>query len=309
MNVHVYCLCFVLLAGCDHGGSNKVVNLYDSSVTSVSLSPDGKLVATASMGPVIQLWDVATKTKKAEFPGTWSVDFSQDGKFVVAGCGTKQNIIVWDVVNDRKFVEFPNHEGMPGLCVKFFPDSRHVACGYGDGQVRVWNVDSGMETMHQRLSFDNVFAVAVSRDGKLLAVGNFAGFIGIVDAKSGNVMTDLWKAHDFDVHTLAFSNDGTRLSSSAHDMKIWRVPDGKQLHRLDTTEIIHTFAWSSDETTLATGGGVTIRLWQWGATPRVVLERRMREIETMTFSKDGRLLIVGGSDRGNLSELLFLHVK
>lgn len=309
MKLHVYWLCLLLLAGCDGAGENKIVNLYDSSVTSVSLSPDGQLVATASMGPVIQLWDVATKTKKSEFPGTWSIDFSRDGKFVVAGCGTEQNIIVWDVVNDRKFVEFPNRDGMPALCVKFFFDSRHVACGYGDGQIRVWNVDSGMETMQQRLSPDNVFAVAVSHDGKLLAVGNSTGAIGIVDATSGNVVTDLWKAHDFDVHTLAFSNDGTRLSSAAHDMKIWSVPAGKQLHRLDTTDIIHTFAWSSDEKTLATGGGVNVRLWQWGTTPRVVFERRMREIEAMTFSKDGKLLIVGGSDRGNLSELLFLDVK
>jgi WD40 repeat protein len=309
MKLYNYYLCLVLFTGCDGGGKNNIVDLYDSSVTSVSLSPDSQLVATASMGPAIQIWEVATKTKRTEYPGTWSVDFSRDGKFVVSGCGTEQNIIVWDVVNNRKFVEFPNRDGMPGLCVKFFPDSRHVACGYGDGKIRVWSVDSGMETMCQQLSSDNALAVAVSPDSKLLAVGTFAGTIGIVDAITGNMVTGWWKAHAGHVYTLAFSNDGTWLSSAAHDMKIWTVPAGKQLCRLDTTDSIQAFAWSSDEKTLATGGLLNIRLWKWGITPRVVFEHRMRETNAMTISKDGTLLIVGGSDRGNGSELRFLDVK
>lgn len=303
-------LVMAFLPGCNLAASNtSIVNPHRSSVRSIALSPDNKLLATASMDEAVQLWDVTTRKKTAEFPGMLSVDFSPDGKFVVAGCGTNQNVVVWDVANNRRHVEFPHSDGVNSLmCVKFLPDSRHVACGYGNGWVRIWDLGSGMETMHTQLSKDYISALAVSHDGKLLAIGGGFGFIGIFELQRGEIVTALWKAHSRDVHTLAFSSDDAQLVSSGHDIRFWSVPNGKPLRGFETGKIVRTFARTADETMLATGGGVSVRLWRWGASPQQLFEHKMRSVETMVFSSDGNLLIVGGSGRGNVSEILFLDV-
>ncbi|MGD2015300.1 MAG: hypothetical protein PVG84_16225, partial [Desulfobacterales bacterium] len=75
-------------------------NFHKSSVTSVSFSPDGKTLASASNYKSIRLWDVESGSSLRELKGhTFSVEsvsFSPDGKTLASGSVDK-TIRCWDI--------------------------------------------------------------------------------------------------------------------------------------------------------------------------------------------------------------------
>ena len=68
----------------------------------MSLSPDGKTLATAGTGGSILLWDVATGNQRRRWQAhqqlVTALDWSADGKILVSA-GADTTILVWDVNN------------------------------------------------------------------------------------------------------------------------------------------------------------------------------------------------------------------
>ncbi|MCI0458952.1 MAG: WD40 repeat domain-containing protein [Gemmataceae bacterium] len=67
---------------------------------SLALSPDGRLLATASLDRMVRLWDIATGEELGCFAGhqagVMAVAFSRDGKHLVSGSGDS-TALVWEV--------------------------------------------------------------------------------------------------------------------------------------------------------------------------------------------------------------------
>lgn len=114
----------------------------------------------------------------------------------------------------------------------------------------LWEVASGKE----RLSFPEppgeIFNVAISPDGRLLAAGGFDDQIYVWDAVSGERLTQL-KGHQGTIDSLVFSPDGKRLASSSQDTTalIWDVsglakelPRRGSLSRKELDELWSTLA-------------------------------------------------------------------
>ncbi len=81
-----------------------------------------------------------------------------------------------------------------------------------------------------RLGFGDVYSVAYSAHGDLLAVGSSAG-VQLLDGATGSPVGVLL-GHSDDVPSVAFSPDGSTLASSSSDrtIKLWdvaaRLPEG-----------------------------------------------------------------------------------
>jgi WD40 repeat protein len=154
-----------------------------------------------------------------------------------------------------------------------------------------------------------LMALAVSPDGKTLAVGGSSPFTGIApgmiwlwDLPSGRLRSRLLHEEGGEVVSLAFSPDGKTLASGSQadgGVWLWDLATGKPRHQLAVSGVVWAVAFAPDGKTLASGGSDhTIRLWD-PATGALLatLPEHEHLVLALAFSPDGRQLASGSYDR------------
>lgn len=148
---------------------------------------------------------------------------------------------------------------LTGEGLALLPDSGVLAATMTEGKVGLWSLDSG--TIEQTWSVPGAGALAVTPDGKRLAVATSKGSIEIVDVSTITAtpsITSLTPPEDDPrpIVDLAFSPDGSLLASasSANDVLMWDVSS-----RTADTLVVggsqrKALAFSTDGTQLAVAG-------------------------------------------------------
>jgi len=173
-----------------------------SPIYGIAWSPDDKQLLTASYDRSMKLWNAADGKLAREFKGfkekefekghhdgVFSAAFSPDGKFIASG-SSDRTVKLWNVADGTVVREFvnpnvsPPASALPGpapahpgwvYSVRFTPDGKQlVSAGNaprGRGYLAVWSVADGKLLHGEELSLGPIYSVAVSPDGKLLALG------------------------------------------------------------------------------------------------------------------------------------------
>src|SRR5207249_939658 len=123
--------------------------------------------------------------------------------------------------------------------------------------VKLWDVQTGQETLTLQGHTGMIEHVAFSPDGKRLASGT-GGYsrrdkpvpndVKVWDAQTGQEMLTL-KGHTNYVSAVAFSPDGKRLATASNDgvVKVWEAQTGQELLNLKGhTNRINGLAFSPD---------------------------------------------------------------
>lgn len=270
---------------------------YSDSVAAVEFSPDGASVATAS-GGVVKLWRASDATllrvlSRAGIVGALS--FSPDGARL-AGGGSDGTIRIWasDGIGSPQTLL----AGSPvrGLA---FADAAGatLASAADDGSVRLWSLATSMSVR----SFEGgaaLSALAISRDGSLLAAANARGELHVWRSDGTAVKT--LPAHAGVVGGVSFTPDGRGLASGGHDgaVALWRLEDGARLflragHALGITAL----AFSPDGATLASAGDKTIRTWSVAGGAWKGLYADTSYVTAVAFSSDGATLASANEEK------------
>ena len=156
--------------------------------------------------------------------------------------------------------------------VAFSADSSKLIAAAGEaglfGEAQLWNVADGKLLKSFRGHRDNLYAVALSPDGKILATGSYDQQIKLWNTETGAEARTL-TGHNGAVHSLAFHPKGRLLASASGDrtVKLWNVETGERLETFGQPLLDqYTVAFSPDGSQLA-GAGVDnrIRIWQISA--------------------------------------------
>jgi WD40 repeat protein len=178
---------------------------HSATVWSVQFSPTGQYLATADADGVMRLWEAATgkatHNVRADDVSVDSLAVSPDAKFVATG-GRNKSIQLWDVGSPRmaRSIAGPQakregtglppkddegfgslrhaddvvHSGPPlagaVLCLTFGPDGKFLVSGGSDGLVKLWDVATGAPLATLTGMETIVRSVAISPDGRTLAV-------------------------------------------------------------------------------------------------------------------------------------------
>ena len=110
----------------------------------------------------------------------------------------------------------------------FRPDGRRIVSASDDKTLKVWDAESGQETLTIKGHTSDVLSVAFSPDGRRIVSGG--GSPKVWDAESGQETLTL-KGHSFGVMSVAFSPDGRRIVSGSLDetLKVWDAESGQEI--------------------------------------------------------------------------------
>jgi WD40 repeat protein len=276
-----------------------------NQVFSVAFSPDGKTLASGDMDQNVILWDVE-KRKRLEPPlkghnnSVFSVAFSSDGKTLVSA-STDKTIRRWNVVNRRPIGQPLTGSSEKVYAVAFHPNGKTVASGADFGATVLWDI-TDQPLLAQPISGDWVYRVALTADGKTVALGDVYGNIAV-----GGEAGETFKAHQKLVTSLAFNSDGTILASTSQDGSIQlRSRNGKTWNSpprwlSKNNKPTNSLAFGQNNILASGGDDGVITLWdalagtQFG-TPL----QQGSTVYSVAFSPDGKTL-ASGSKGGTIT--------
>jgi RNA polymerase sigma factor (sigma-70 family) len=302
----------------------------------LAFSPDGRRVVTGGTDGKVIVWDVNTG---ASHTGLQQRSWAQASRFSDGGLslyavGIDDKIRIVDALNgqERHVLEIVDPERpdtrQSGIILDLLDDQRTLVAFSKyeslkpDGQEARETLITGWDALTQQLLFRRRreaidLGTAVSPDGKILAVGQFArdpmgaaedergveggGPILLEDLRTGEQLFSL-PPHEGQEEPDGFSSDGRILVTTKHQtetttFRLWETTTGNLIRTIPTV-MNGRFSFSLDGRLLAMNPSLQeISLWDLQLGKEV---RRIRgfdaDVAGLDFSPDGRRLISTLSD-------------
>ena len=289
------------------------------SIESITISPDGKRLASSDDTGVILLWDFAATPsigRPLSEQGYGSIElslaFSPDGRTVASG-GLGNTVRLWDVTSSQAVGQPLSAQNGHVTQVTFSRDGKTLVVIGQDGSRNVWDWETGEFTSHPFVAQSgNASTVVLSPDGTLLASAGCAdqselctqGKILISNLSTGQ---DIGLPLHFPIAKyageLAFSPDGKILASAScsklnilqysgmciqSEIRLWDTASGQLIGQpLETNPgQVNALAFSPDGSLLASGGYDGVFVWSVSGA-QLKYQPINTSTESLAFSSKG----------------------
>jgi WD40 repeat protein len=173
-------------------------------VNSVSYSPDGLRLATASADGTVKVWDLANGRELVTYRGhaeqvddpsadanllkVGAAAFHPKEKMIASVGGTQVHLWEPDSGKRIKVLATIDKSDKPLKCVAFSPDGKSLAVGSDEGVLRVFDVESGKNTFSSPTRNARIERCAWSPNGKMIGIADNGGAAAIFAPGVGNAL-------------------------------------------------------------------------------------------------------------------------
>jgi len=292
---------------------DAVLTGHDGHPTALSFSPDRSMLATAGTGNSILFWNLGGHgpeewigdSVRTVLPVAPVAPVAPDGKTVLVKMD-RNGIALLDTGSGKARATL-THQWGELHCGAFSSDGKQLVLARTREErktgarevIQFWDTASGNVLGEPLGGAENIRALALSPDNRILAVGDSKGKITLKDVATRRDVGQL-DGHSERVVSLRFSPDGAMLVSSAEDssVRFWRLASSSQIALMKTDRSTPTIA--------ATVSGDRIAIACEDDTVRIVdastgklttaLPKDERDARRLAFSPDGARLAVARGD-------------
>jgi WD40 repeat protein len=269
---------------------------HQETVNSVSFSPDGKWIVTASRDATAILWD-RQGNKRVELRGhekdVYGVAFSPDSSKIATASGDG-TVKIWNL--QGQVLKILKGHTNSVYSVAFSPDGRQIATASRDETARLWTLEGTQLAIfvgHNK----SVDDVGFSPDGKRLATASRDGTVRLWNLQ-GKELKQLRNDRNA-FYSLAWSQDGQKIVAAARDgtAKIWDLQGRLVLVLKGHQDLVNSVAVSPDGQAIATASGDgTVKIWDWEGKRLATLKGHQEPVYDVAFSNNAQEIATASSD-------------
>jgi WD40 repeat protein len=275
---------------------------YSNGVTSVTFSPDGRLMLASSLDHSARIWDVASGREIRDFrdpkEAVGLAAFSSDGRLVLTASDINDAQRIWDAASGKEIWHFERGVSSDGrLEILNQLESSVIVRDSATAKV-LYRFD----VPHSDRSPDG--RLVLSRESIPTDSGQYEHFVSVKDSRSGKELHRL-QGHSGSIRAMTFSPDGHWIFTSSDDKtaRLWDTATGKELRRFTGDVARITQAAFSPDGRLLLGGGddKAARLWDTATGKlRWCYCEQPGRVESVAFSQDGQTILTSGGDWARL---------
>lgn len=303
------------------GSSEGVVRLWDAlsgeqvasaleqhsgPVYGLVFSNDASMLVSASKDQTIVIWD-ANDGSMVHGPLTGhrktilALAFSPAGTRFASG-SRDRSIRIWDATAGEEALPPIVHRGGGVTSLAYTPDGNRIISGSDDRTIRIWDAHQGTllynpHAVLQPSPFvfaghkSDIFSIAVSPSGTLLASASKDTTVRIWDLSTGTELSHLVRQHRLPVRSVTFSHDGKRIVTGSYDTTV-RVWDVESVGSMGATRLhkglVSHIAFSTDGKRIVSGGlDKAVRVWCAESGQALIEPLRLeREASAVAFDDD-----------------------
>jgi WD40 repeat protein len=322
-----------------------VLRGHSDPVTSVEFSPDGDSVLTSSEDGSARIWDVRSVRGMVAPPNreTYAGAIADGGRLVAVATGGPV-VDVWDPRRGRRISRLEGHTGDVTDITVDPRGTRVLSVSYDEGAARLWAPATG-RTVAVIDDVEDASGTEFSADGRLLAVRRADGGLTIRSSRTGDTIRELPPPDGSAYSGVAFSPDGKWLATGefqatrlwdldreqalvvnpgddddglddvtdlrfSHDGRLLlgivgdsvRLMNGRTLRTTKEltghTSFVVIARFSPDASTVVTGAqDQTAQIWNVRTGESIaILRGHTEQVTSAAFSADGRLVLTTATD-------------
>jgi serine/threonine protein kinase len=295
-------------------------------VRSLSWSPDGTRIVSASHEKTVHIWNAMTGSTINIYNDQSNVidlvAWSPDGTRI-AMVGADAHIQVWDFVTNRLIASYRGHLGNTVNAIAWSPGQFFLASAASDGRVHVWDAMTGrLITIYQGHAgsvnmlawFPDEASPAPGRDYRIVSGGDDRS-VQIWDAFTGTNITRHqgyparvtsvdWSPRVYSSLSLGSSFSASILNSSrvgcGRDdgmVQMWDTATNREVLSYRYAAPISVVAWSPNGARFAYGGkDAKAEVWDTRTNLRLFTFSHATPTQVLAWSPSGKHIASGGSD-------------
>ena len=271
-----------------------------------AFSPDGKLMATNTIGNELRLWNVSTGQTlwQAQDSGValWALKYSPDGKYLISG-NMDGVTTLWDAKTGEAVRRF-TAKGLDEIyALDFSPDGKTIIAGGSSSKTPhetfapLWDVETGREILRLPLP-SLIYTASFSPDGKYILTGGAEKDSLLWDAQTGK------RLRDFPGSLAVLSPDDKYVFNVGGDKGwvgttgfVWDIQTGQEVSHFEgPASGFWTMVYSPDGKTVAAISADSIYWWDIQTGQKLRRYVFTAPVNNITFSPDSKYLITVSTD-------------